>query len=308
MELAIAGIIAWFAWRTLSNQWSAVRVNAHALRPNWGMVGVSSLLVLGTYAMLVEVWRRMLHAWGDSLPFVEASRIWFVSSLGRYIPGKLWQVGAMGMMARRRGVSAVAAGGSALLTTVLSILSGLAVVSLTGARALAPYLSTAGAIALGSLALGIIAAPWLLPPLARIAGQVTGRDVALPQLPARAVWTALIGSGLSWVFYGIAFQVFTRAMLGQSSGATPDYIAVYSASYLVGFLVLFAPGGVGFRELAMIPLMQSLGLASAADAALVAVTSRLWLTVLEILPGLLFLALARQGGGPLSSTDPADAS
>ena len=33
--------------------------------------------------------------------------------------------------------------------------------------------------------------------------------------------------------------------------------------------------------------MPKFGLASAADAAVIAITSRLWLTILEILPGLL---------------------
>jgi uncharacterized membrane protein YbhN (UPF0104 family) len=54
-------------------------------------------------------------------------------------------------------------------------------------------------------------------------------------------------------------------------------------------VVLVAPGGIGARETAMIGLLLSLHLASPADAALLATTTRIWLTVLEILPGLVFL-------------------
>ena len=303
-EVVLAAIVAWFAWRTLHAQWGQVRERAATLHPDWLLIAAASVLVLATYAMLVEVWRRMLHAWGDQLAFGDAARIWFVSSLGRYIPGKLWQVGAMGMMAQKKGVSPVAAGGSALLTTLLSILSGFAVVLLTGASALMPFIHPAGVAALVVIALGTLSAPWLLPRLAGLAAFATGRDVQLPSLPARAIFLAFFGSALAWVFYGLAFLLFTHAILGTAAGAPPAYISAYTASYLAGFLVLFAPGGVGVRELAMIPLMQSLGLASAADAALVAVTSRLWLTVLEILPGLLFLAGKRRS---ISSTDVTDA-
>jgi hypothetical protein len=56
----------------------------------------------------------------------------------------------------------------------------------------------------------------------------------------------------------------------------------------------------------MIPLMQSLGLASAPQAAVIALISRLWLTVVELGPGLLMLAAARRSAG--KSIDTSDAS
>ena len=52
---------------------------------------------------------------------------------------------------------------------------------------------------------------------------------------------------------------------------------------------LVAPGGVGVRETVLVGLLTSLRLATPADAVLLATTSRIWLTVLEILPGLVFL-------------------
>ena len=66
-------------------------------------------------------------------------------------------------------------------------------------------------------------------------------------------------------------------------------LAVYTASYLIGFLAIFAPGGIGVREAALAGLLISLRLATPADAALLAAASRIWLTVVEILPGLAFL-------------------
>jgi hypothetical protein len=56
--------------------------------------------------------------------------------------------------------------------------------------------------------------------------------------------------------------------------------------------VLFAPAGIVFREAAMIAGLTKLGLATLPQATLLALTSRLWLTVLEIAPGALFLARA----------------
>jgi hypothetical protein len=82
-----------------------------------------------------------------------------------------------------------------------------------------------------------------------------------------------------------------RATLGAANGATAAYVSVYAASYIIGFLALFAPGGAVVREGAMIAGMLRFGLANQADALAVAVASRLWLTVTELLPGLAWLAV-----------------
>src|SRR5207248_4487476 len=119
------------------------------------------------------------------------------------------------------------------------------------------------------------------------------REITLPTLPPIAIWTAVAGTLASWVLYGLAFRLFTQGILGTATGGTLPYLAVYTGSHLAGYIALFAPGGIGVREVVLVAAMQRSGLATFAEATVVAVASRLWLTVLEILPGLLFLALRR---------------
>jgi len=76
----------------------------------------------------------------------------------------------------------------------------------------------------------------------------------------------------------------------SDAGATRGYIAVYTSSYLVGYLTLIAPGGIGVRETMLVAGLSTLGLASEPNAWVLAVVSRLWLTILEIVPGVLFLS------------------
>jgi uncharacterized membrane protein YbhN (UPF0104 family) len=98
------------------------------------------------------------------------------------------------------------------------------------------------------------------------------------------------GSAVAWGLYGLAFRWFATGISDRTTGDTSVYIAVYTGSYLLGYLALFAPGGLGVREAALAAAMTRLGLASAPDALLIAFASRLWLTVLEVVPGLVFLA------------------
>lgn len=245
----------------------------------------------------------MLTCWGARLGFWRAARIWSVSNLGRYLPGKIWQIGIMAAMARDSGISPLAASGSAILGTLVNVLAGLAVALATG-RVLLERTSRGrepGAIGLVLLAsVALLGLPWLIPRLAPLAARVLRRPVQA-MLPVRAIGYAVIGNVTAWLLYGAAFDLFTRGVLGEASGGYPQYLAAYTVSYLAGYLMLFAPAGIGVREGMMVTALTHAGLATAPQAALVALTSRVWLTVLEVVPGFLFWAHATTRRRPPTS-------
>jgi uncharacterized membrane protein YbhN (UPF0104 family) len=109
-------------------------------------------------------------------------------------------------------------------------------------------------------------------------------------VPAASIWTAAAANGLSWLFYGIAFQLFVHGVLGSAPGELSSYIAAYTAAYILGFISPIAPAGLGVREFTLAAFMTQLGLANEADAALVAIGARLWLTVVELIPSGLYIA------------------
>lgn len=229
---------------------------------------------------------------GETLPFRDATRIWAVSNLGKYVPGKVWSIAAMSVMARTSGVSPLVAAGSSVLTQLVTVAAGIGVVLLAGAGMLQSPITAFAITAIIAVALALI--PTILPRAGKLASSLSGRDFALPIIPAKIVWMTAISAVLSWVLYGISFKLFARAVLGSAAGGTTSYIAVYAASYIIGFLALFAPGGAVVRESAMVTGMVRLGLSGQADALAVAVASRLWLTVTEVLPGLVYLAIGKR--------------
>jgi hypothetical protein len=95
---------------------------------------------------------------------------------------------------------------------------------------------------------------------------------------------------LAWLIYGAAFRLLVHGLLGAAPGVYSEYLAAYTISYLFGYLAFFAPAGVGVREYFMFNVLALAGLASAPQAALVTIASRIWLTLLEITPGFLFWA------------------
>ena len=291
-------LLALFAFiaRAVAEQRDALRETAANLEVHWGGIAGASALVLLTYAALVQSWRLLVAGWGSTLSYPAAVRIWTIANLGRYIPGKVWSVGALVVLAQREGVNAVAATGAAMLGTLLNLGAGFGVVLLSGSLvldALGPGYRTAAWLGSAAFVAGTLALPWLLPAVLRtLARRRPSLELPARELPARAVWLAVAINLLSWVGYGSAFLLLTRAVLPEVSGALVAYIAIWTASYLVGYLVLIAPGGIGAREAALVAAFVALGMASSAEAAIVAAASRLWLIALEVLPGLLSLALA----------------
>jgi hypothetical protein len=288
--LAIA--IIWYAVKSLRGQWALAGNRIASLSIDWQWIILATLIVIGTYFLLTETWRRVIVAAGEELPFSDAARIWFVSNLGKYVPGKIWSIAAMTVMARERNVSPLVAAGSSVLMQLVSIVAGIGVVLVTGMSAVDhPGIAIAAAIAILAMLLAI---PTIVPALGRIASSLTGKQIAVPHLPATAVWMAVGSSIISWIAYGVAFKFFVRGVLGNAAGATTSYIAVYAASYIIGFLALFAPGGAVVRESAMVAGMLRLGLTGRPDALVIAVASRLWLTATELLPGLAWMAVGKK--------------
>ena len=290
--VVLAIVLVSIAW-TLRDQWQAFKNAKFTGHPDWTLIGLSGLVVLATYALLVEVWRLIVAEWHTRISFADAARIWCVSNLGKYLPGKVWQIAAMSELARAVKVKPVAAGGSAILSTVINIAMGCVVAVVAGWSALDSM--TQGHAALGIIlavviVAGVLLLPTILPPTLQIFERVTGRKLDLGDLPRRAIYIAIVGNVVAWVMYGWSFELFVHGVLGTVQGTLSQFTAAYALSYVIGYLVFLIPGGIGPREAALLVSLQTIGF-NAKDAAVITVTSRLWLTLLEIVPGLIYLAL-----------------
>jgi len=303
LKIVLSLIVLVYVGRVVAIGWRDFRSGAVGLEIEWRWILASMAAFLIAYAVLVQTWRAVLSEWGSHVRFWDAAHIFAVSSLARYVPGKLWQIGAMSMLAKRAGASPTAAAGAAVVSTLANVATGLLVVLATGwslvglayrsgGRWGVPLLVGAGVV--------LVATPWLLPPVVRQAERVLGRSLSLGRLPPRAIAYAVVGNVVAWVIYGVAFWLLTLGVLGSAPGRPIAYVAVYTMSYIFGYLMLFAPAGVGFRESAMILVMPAAGLGGVGEATVMAVASRLTLTILEMAPGLLFLM--RSLGEPHEST------
>lgn len=260
----------------------------------------SGAFVLAAYALLIWTWAFVLtELSGKSLPYGVAARIWFVSNLGKYIPGKVWQIVQMGIMSTEQGIDAVSSGSAAIVNAGVNVACGLAVGVVAGApifdRILEPYGYAWLSRTVAVLALVcVVLLPSILPRAFRLLNRRFGVAAPLNRPPTRAIIVSAVANIIAWVLYGAAFKFLIHGILGSAPGELIEYTAAFAISYVIGYLAILVPGGIGVREAVLITVLVSAPLATAPQATAISMASRLWLVVIEIVPALLFLAYRRR--------------
>ncbi|MHB0877864.1 MAG: lysylphosphatidylglycerol synthase domain-containing protein [Anaerolineae bacterium] len=243
------------------------------------------LLVLSyvplTAACLFEVWlwRRLLKALGYALPMRRAAGVWFLSNLVRYIPGNVWQFLGMMELAAGNGVPRPATLASVALHQLLSNLAGLclgaAVIGRSGVLGQDMPALVAVFVALAV----VVLSPPVLRRLLGFAARLSGSGGSAPSIPFAVVLSLFAGYCLYWVACGFGFALLSTA-LGMPPSSTALWIAAYAGAYVVGYLSLLTPSGIGVREGVLALLLATV--ASSVPGALLAVAARLWTTVGEL--------------------------
>lgn len=297
-----------FAARALTRNWEETRAVAAEVVPDWPWIVLASAIVLLTHASLVQCWRALLEGWDSAPSYWTSVRIWTISNFGKYLPGKVWSILALKILAGREGVSGIAATSAAIMGTLVNIGAGFGIAAISGAGALDALNPSARGVAVVGAVLflaGTAAIPWLLPRM--VAWFVARRGLPPVQrhLAPSRLWTVTAVHALSWVGYGLAFLAFSKGITPQVTGNAAAFITVYTISYLAGYLFLPAPGGIGIREWALVTMLVSLRMCSLPEATVLALASRVWITILEITPGLIALLFtARDRSRPPSLTTP----
>lgn len=286
LQLAVAGIVAAMVWSTIVGNWNEFRSLKVSVRLHPGWIATSALAVFLSYAVSVEAWRQILAGWGQRLAYLRAARVWLVANLGRYVPGKVWSVAGLMVMAQRGGVEPWAAAASAFAIQAVAVGTAVALVAAAAPGATSPFrLGAAALVAVATIA--VLA--WERS--ARVAARLLGGDARIRPLPLGAVARSAALGLVSWSIHGVAFWVLARGLGLPGALPVTTAVGVFALGYVMGLLALFAPGGVGVREVVLIGLLTP-GLGGGGAVAL-SVASRILLTLTEVVAPLALLVFTR---------------
>ena len=263
----------------LEVQWSQLR-----FRP--GILVAAAASALAGKAVVVVAFRSLLRPFCQPPGWREMMTVAWIPPIGKYIPGKVASVaGAVWLLARNNVPGAVAVGVVFILNglmVVLGLILSIPLIFWGPIRREIPW-AWPGAMALivGGL---IFLHPKVFSTVGNFVLRKMGRQPVASMPRVRdypPVLLAMLGQS---ALLGLSLWLVTYAITDISAGWILYYISAMCLASTLGFLAVFAPGGLGVREgiLLFVLGFASTGGGAVAGIPVVVILDRILKTVVEI--------------------------
>jgi len=285
-------VVLGFVARALGRQIGAVRWDTLTLRP-WPLVAalaavlVAKALTFVPYGIMVghfcrrPLWRRL------------APVVW-VSQTGKYLPGKVGAVLGMAWLLGKEGISARVALSSIFIVDGLSVVVGLlTAIPITLMDEIRPRLPMAWLwCALAVVGLLVCVHPRVFGTVANALLKRAGVE-PFDRMPSVLTYVKpVLALLVQYAFLGLGCWLLALAIAPVGIEALPAFLCAMVVATIGGFVVLFAPAGLGVQEGLLLVLLGTV--VAPETAAIVVVMMRLAQTLCEAaLAGFGFLALRR---------------
>ena len=263
-------------------------------RIDWFNAAVSFVTLMFAYVTGSLAWRTLIAGFGIKLRLHESFRVIYLANLGRYVPGKVWQVVGMVGLAKEVNVPTPVALASFALIQIYALPAVFGIIPVTLQMGNLPdsmtvmldilYIFMAAVIVIflvlffrpGSL-------NWALNKILKLLKKEPVQYN--PTLKNRIqILTLYI---ITWALLGTSFHFFIIALLSESQIPLIFSAGTYITAYTFGYVALVAPAGLGVREGMMSALLATrLGGPVAASMAII---NRVWITLIELIVTLLAL-------------------
>jgi glycosyltransferase 2 family protein len=279
-QVALVILITWGIVRALAPDLAQVSLaDFRQLDPSYSRLILATGILTGFYLFHAWLWYGITEELGQRrMDYRTALHIYFVSGLGRYIPGKLWQVAGMALLAQRAGISAIAATAASVFAQFAFITTGLIYLAVVLPTWGGPAPIVAAVLGLVIVAMSYFSRHWVARKIKRLEPVVAMLD-RLTFQQAMKWWLAYAAS---WIILGLAFVLFTSAFVSLDNDQTRHVAGAIAAAYLGGLLAFFSVAGLGVREAVLGSLLLTVMPAPA--ALVVSVASRVWFTIGELIP------------------------
>jgi uncharacterized membrane protein YbhN (UPF0104 family) len=287
----------------IATRWDGVRQALETARPGW--IALSIVFGVLLYVAGMFPFAALFAAAAPSeVSLLSAARVFYVSQLGKYLPGWVWPAVAVVTMSRKLGVKPRDAASVWLVSLIVSLLTG----GLVGAIFTCVALFGESAYAFLWLLLLPLAFTLTYPAgyehLLNAAMRLLRRQpitLALtPSLMRRVVGWSMLG----WCLAGLHCWALVVAVGGSPEASLAPAIGGFALAFVAGTLFIPAPGGLGVREAVLAATLGgTLGAASlGSDGLLVVVLlSRVFLAILDFAMAGTVMALARLRERPRKS-------
>jgi uncharacterized membrane protein YbhN (UPF0104 family) len=252
--------------------------------------GILSILVMAlAWISTSWSWGKTLELFGFKLGYRDVFVIYFRSMVGKYLPGKFWQIIGSTYFASKKGVPEGLTIASVVIGQVYSLLSGFvlfaAAVVLWGIRvspdSILDFRWSSGPVLLFMLVLSF--RPGLMIPIMNWFLRLLKREEIQITIGTSKAIKIFVLFLFPWLIFGLSFWLFACSLTFLPFSQYPLLTSVMVGATVIGFLAIFAPGGVGVREGLIVLLMPAMTEHSVSFASAVALGYRLITTLVELI-------------------------
>lgn len=222
-----------------------------------------SLFLMPMFVVNATSWHLLTKALGFNISYSKNLKNWLYSNLSRLIPGAIWQYATRLYLTQTEGVSkslVTAALGievvfnltAGLLTIIISIIFwGLPVVK---DRTLLFLIIACFLI----LIILLLKNKYLLNKLISVINQFNKNQVQSIEisLPLRWIPILLCSYLLQFILGGSVLFFLSELVVELPFNIYPLFIGLFAAGWLMGYISIFSPGGLGVQELSLAGLLS----------------------------------------------------
>ncbi len=267
----------------------------HALHLSLGFLIATAVIQATFWFTASSIWRQIVSMFSSArFSLLQSFSQLAMVGIGKYLPGKVWGMVARGLHLKKHGVNleksflATFYEQYILLHASVVLCAALVVVLLPDR-----FYWLSGAAVVLAVLLGTTLRDYGIRGFLFFWRKFRkgGPAMARTNIPTRAYLVLLGRFTLLWVLNGLVFSSLYFALFNSplDTALIAILILANTAGITIGFLALFAPGGIGVRE-----LVSSAVLAHAvpvADAVLLTLIYRLWVVAMEMLSGIAILPI-----------------
>ena len=277
VKLLLLALVLFFVVKNVVNNFSNIK-DIDLSNLNYGYVLPALLVTIVSLFIPVFAWKYLLGTLGSDLKISKAMRIWFISNLGRYIPGKVWQISGLIVLSSKEGVSKKVSSISVIYSQIVANLIGL---SLGIFLFVKDEEKTTHILMLVGVLIALAILPFIINKLAILALSILKKPKETFEVSYGKFIIYVFLQLINWLVMGLAFVVFVNIFTELSIIENPVSLFILPVSWTLGLLAIFAPGGIGVRE-GIMTVYLSMFIGSGL-AAVIPWLYRIWLTLFELL-------------------------
>jgi len=279
-QVIVIGIVLFFLARILYRDWD--KISTYDWDVNYYLLVFSFILMVVSSIVIGLGWNLILRLLGAVVGYRRALKIYLLTELGRYIPGKIWTMVGKVYLLEKEGIAGVKAATSVVVRLAIHVVSGLLIflVSLlfwTPAESVRRVYFLFFLLPVGLLFLH----PSVFGRTLNFAlKRLKRNDIKFNLKYEHIILLVFFWCGW-WVLIGISIYFLIISIYPLSFTLLPAIIGICAITWLVGFLSFMIPAGLGVIE-GMVVLLLGLYL-PVHMAALIALLIRVLMTANSVL-------------------------